>query len=105
MIQHVVLLKFPQSLEPTEEKELRTQIESWPSEIAELRRIRFGPSIFDQWTDGYQYLLYLELEDLDAVNRYLTHPVHRAFGEWLAEHGATFLVFNYALDGTTQVLP
>jgi len=105
MLQHIVLVKFPRLLEPAEEKEFRDHIESWVSEISELRRIRLGSSIFDQWTEGYQYLLYLEMDDLDAATRYLKHPVHIAFGGWAAERGATFLVFNYALDDTTQILP
>jgi len=42
------------------------------------------------------------LDDLDAVNRYMTH---RSYAEWLVERGATSLVFNYALDDTTQILP
>lgn len=104
MIQHIVLVKFPRALEPTEEKEFRGHIESWPSEIAELKRIRLGSSIFNQWTEGYQYLLYLEMTDLDATQRYLQHPAHLAFGAWAAGLGANFLVFNYALDDATQIL-
>lgn len=98
MLQHTVLFKFPRTLDPAEEKEMRARIEAWPATIDVLRAVRFGAPLSTGYTAGYQYLLYLEVDDADALNTYLGHPAHLEFGAWTVERGAEYAVFPLDLD-------
>ena len=37
--------------------------------------------------------------------RYVEHPAHVGFGEWLAERSVQWIVFDYALDSSTVIVP
>ena len=67
MIQHTVLLRFPQPLCDEDATEMHDIVSSWAGEITELKRLRLGPPNQPEHTDGYQYLLYLEVADMDAL--------------------------------------
>ena len=100
MLQHIVLFKLPRELHDEERHELFDLVEAW-LKIEDLRVIRFGPPMDSSMTHGYQYLLYLELADLGAMDRYLAHPAHVRLGAWMSDRSAEALVFTYNLDGTS----
>jgi Stress responsive A/B Barrel Domain len=104
MLQHIVLFKFPQSLTDEELSEWTDIARTWPNEIDGVKAIRLGSSMSDVMTEGYQYLLYVELDDADALNGYMQHPAHGKFGAWAAGRGSGFLVFDYNLDPQTVLL-
>lgn len=104
MIQHIVLFRFPQPLTDDEYTEWSDIARTWPNEIDGVSAIRLGPPMSDAMADGYQYLLYVELADADALNGYLAHPAHGKFGAWAAGRGSGFLVYDYALDPQTVLL-
>ncbi len=102
MLQHIVLFKFPEPVVDDTFVAMTEFISTWSEEIPDLRAIRFGKSRLPDLADGYQYLLYLEFDDADAVTRYMSDPTHLAMGRWAAGQGCKFLVFNYAVDATTS---
>ena len=104
MLQHVVLFSFPQDLTDDDWADMQRQVRSWPADIGGIDAIRFGPSINTERTRGYQYLLYTEFADLDALVRYQKHPVHQKFLQWVIDHNCTPLAFDYHLDEDTVVL-
>lgn len=104
MIQHVVLFHFPEDLSSEEEDALRAILRAWPQQMDFLRSIRLGRSIFDRWVEGYQFLMYLELDGPDALDRYMDAPGHLALGSWLRAHDVKVLVFNYELDANSVLL-
>jgi Stress responsive A/B Barrel Domain len=103
-LQHVVLFSFPTELPDEDWAEMQRQVRTWPTEIGGIEEIRLGPSIDDARTRGYQYLLYMEVADLDALVAYQQHPVHQVFLQWVKDHDCTPLAFDYYLDETTVVL-
>jgi hypothetical protein len=103
-LQHVVLFSFPTELSAADWEDMQRQVRSWPAEIGGIDEIRLGPAIDDARTRGYQYLLYMEVTDLDALVAYQQHPVHQVFLQWVIDHDCTPLAFDYYLDETTVVL-
>lgn len=104
MLQHVVLFSFPSDLSADDWADMRSQVRAWPTEIGGIDRIRFGPSVNVERTRGYQYLLYTEFGDLDALVRYQQHPVHKKFLKWVLDRECTALAFDYYVDEETDVL-
>jgi hypothetical protein len=104
--QHVVLMRFEPELTADDAAELRAQAAKLAADIDVIDSLRLGPTSLEPETaNGYHYLMNVNIAGVDdAFNVYMTHPSHRAFGQWLSSHGAVeFLVFNYALDDTTIV--
>jgi hypothetical protein len=103
-LQHVVLFSFPAELSDEDWAEMQRQVRTWPTEIGGIDEIRLGRPIDDARTRGYQYLLYMEVADMDALVAYQKHPVHQVFLKWVLDHDCTPLAFDYYLDETTVVL-
>ncbi len=96
-VQHVVLFRFPRDLADDAEGELFAQVRAWPERIGGFARLRIGRDLTGARSRGYQYLLFAEFEDHDRLEAYVPHPVHRAFSDWIVEHGGETLAFDYAL--------
>lgn len=104
-VQHVVLLGFDPELGEAEVAELRAQVESWPAAIGGFEALALGPPISTERTRGYHYLLYTVFPDGAELDRYQVHPVHQKFARWVVDHGGSVLAFDFALDGSTVVVP
>lgn len=105
-VQHVVLFKFPEQLSPADEDAMRRAIGSFGEQIGEATRLRFGADVGGGGrTQGYNYLLFSEFPDEASLQRYREHPVHHDFLDWVAEHDASLLGFDYVLDEQTVLLP
>ncbi|MGH3494109.1 MAG: Dabb family protein [Sciscionella sp.] len=102
-LQHVVLFQFPSELSAAEDAEMRAQIAAWPREIPGIRALRFGKDLTGERTSGYASLLYMELDDAQALADYQVHPTHRRFQDWLRARSATVLGFDYHLDEHTVI--
>ena len=103
-LQHIVLFSFPEDLSPEDDAEMRRQVEAWPAEIGGMTSIRLGRSINVERTRGYQYLLYTEFPDVEALVTYQKHPVHQHFLHWVLDRKCTPLAFDYPLDESTVIL-
>jgi hypothetical protein len=104
-LQHVVLFSFPQQLSAADWAEMQRQVRTWPAEIGGIEAIRLGAPLDDARTRGYQYLLYMEVADTEALVAYQQHPTHQVFLRWVMDRDCTPLAFDYYLDDTTVVLP
>jgi hypothetical protein len=104
MLQHVVLFSIPIDLSEDDRSDMRAMVREWPTEIGGIDRIRLGPSVNTERTRGYQYLLYMEFGDVDALVRYQQHPVHKKFLAWVLDRECTALAFDYYADEETVVL-
>lgn len=103
-LQHVVLFSFPADLDDADWADMQRYVQSWPTEIGGIDKIRLGTSINTERTRGYQYLLYMEVEDEQALVTYQKHPVHLEFLQWVIDHNCTPLAFDYYLDDNTIIL-
>lgn len=104
-IQHAVLLGFDPELDEADREELVDQVRAWPKAIGGFRTLRVGPPLFTARSQGYHFLLFMELADEEALEAYQVHPVHQRFASWVVDHGGTVLAFDYALDETTVIVP
>jgi Stress responsive A/B Barrel Domain len=104
-LQHVVLFSFPTDLSAADWADMQRQVRSWPADIGGIDKIRLGPSINTERTRGYQYLLYMEVADGEALAAYQQHPVHKQFLSWVLDRKCTALAFDYYLDESTAILP
>lgn len=103
-LQHVVLFSFPRELDGADWAQMQDYVRAWPTEIGGIEKLRLGSAIDATRTRGYQYLLYMEVADLDALVAYQQHPVHRDFLQWVLDRDCTPLAFDYHLDADTVVL-
>ncbi len=104
-VQHIVLFSFPSDLTDADDREMRSQVASWPDEIGTMGRLRFGTDITRARTRGYQYLLYTEFQDGAALDAYRDHPVHQKFLRWVTERECTPLAFDYVLNSQHVLSP
>lgn len=104
-LQHVVLLNFSRELSSDEHAELARQIRAWPEEIGGFLELRFGRDLTGNRTRGYEYLLFQAFPNEASLKAYLTHPAHRAFGDWVHERGCVEIAFDYFVDQVTAVVP
>jgi hypothetical protein len=76
MIHHIVCFRFKPGV--TAERIARTgeALLAMEGGISEIRAIRWGPNLGPS-AGEYPYVLSVILDDMDAVQRYLDHPVHR----------------------------
>jgi Stress responsive A/B Barrel Domain len=104
-VQHIVLFSFP--AEPTAEEadEIRSYIAEWTDVIPGIRALRFGSPLFTDRTNGYQFLLYMEFDNLDDMRSYQAHPVHQKFLSWVIDNKITPLAFDYYLTDEAVLLP
>jgi hypothetical protein len=103
-LQHIVLFSFPEEPSAEDATDMRNHILGWCGVIPNIRTIRFGRDITGARTRGYQYLLYMEVADIPALQAYQQHPVHQKFLRWVLDRDCTPLAFDYHLDESTVVL-
>ena len=102
-LQHVVLLAFPEKLGSEDEVEMRRRVAEWPESIGGISALRLGSPLSADYAQGFQYLLFIELDDEAALQHYLGHKDHVAFGGWIMERSCKPLVFDYVLDDSTVI--
>jgi heme-degrading monooxygenase HmoA len=104
-LQHIVLFSFPAELSAEDAEDMRNQVFAWPERIGGFTAIRFGRDITETRNRGYQYLLYTEFDDENALRDYQQHPVHQHFLSWVLQRSCTPLAFDYHLTPDTVVWP
>jgi hypothetical protein len=83
---------------------MRDMIETWPSKIGGMSKVRFGTDLTGARTRGYQYLLYMDFPSTDELVRYQQHSVHQEFLAWISARDCTPLAFDYYLDSDTLLM-
>ena len=76
MIQHIVLFRFKDSATPGQIAEAGAALLAMKQGIPEIREIHFGPNLGPSVKE-YSHILTIGCADMEAVQRYLDHPVHR----------------------------
>jgi hypothetical protein len=56
------------------------------------------PGYEQMMREDYQYALVVELDDLDGLKAYLTHPQHAAIGKHFSDAAAAALAYDFAMD-------
>lgn len=105
-LQHVVLFRFPERLNPQDERQMRSIIERWPELIGTMSKLRFGTDVaaVGDRTLGFQYLLMMEFASIETFLAYRDHEAHRALSAFIKPRLCEVLAFDYDLTPSTQML-
>jgi len=104
-LQHIVPFNLSEELPPEDKGEMRRQVEARPAAIGGMTSVGLGRWTNEERTRGYQYLLYIEFLDVEALVAYhQKDPVHQHFLRWVLDPDCTPLAFDYPLDETTVIL-
>jgi hypothetical protein len=102
MIAHVVLFQPRASLSASERREALATLARSATAVPEIRRFRIGrrvrhglPGYEQSMGQDYEFALFIEVDDVDALKRYLTAPAHAALGGLFTTATAAALAYDY----------
>ena len=105
MITHVVLLQPRADLDDQQRRDAIDTIRNSAASIPEIRRFSFGrrvkhglPGYEQLMSQDFQFALIVEVDDVDALKRYLQAPAHVALGQLFYTATAAALAYDYAID-------
>jgi len=105
VIAHIVLLQPRQDLTDEKRREALAALSNVAAGVPEIRRFRLGrrvrhglPGYEQLMTQDFEYALIIELDDVDALTRYLQAPAHAALGDLFYSATSAALAFDYQLE-------
>ena len=105
MITHVVLLQPKAELTEQQRADALETVRRAVSKIPEIRRFHIGrrvkhglPGYERLMTQDFEFALIVEVEDVDALRRYLQSPAHDALTHLFYSAAAAALAYDYELD-------
>ena len=105
MIAHVVLLQPRPDLTESQRAGALETIRQSAAHLPDVRirlgtRVKHGLPGYEQlMRQDFEFALIVEVEDMDALKRYLQAPAHEAIGTLFYTHTAAALAYDYAFDG------
>lgn len=104
MIAHVVLFQPRSSLSTPERRDALATIARAASDVPEIRRFRIGrrvrhglPGYEQMMGQDYEFALIIEVDDVEALKRYLKAPSHAALGHLFATATDVALAYDYEI--------
>ena len=105
MIAHIVLLQPKPDLTDTQRADALETIRTSAANIPDVRRFRLGrrvkhglPGYEQLMPQDFQFALIVELDDLDALKRYLQAPAHDALAHLFYTATAAALAYDYDFE-------
>lgn len=102
MIAHVVLLQPRPDLTETQRQEALATLSRAASGVPEIRAFRFGrrikhglPGYEQVMPQDFEYALIVEVDDVEALKRYLQAPAHTALGDLFYTATSAALAYDY----------
>ena len=102
MIAHVVLLQPKPDLTEAQRAEALETIRRSAAGIPEIRRFQLGrrvkhglPGYEQLMPQDFEFVLIIEVDDVDALKRYLQAPGHVALGQLFYTATAAALAYDY----------
>ena len=109
MIAHIVLLQPRPDLTDAQRADALAVLSKAAAEVPEVRTLRFGrrikhglPGYEQLMQQDFEYALIVEVDDADALKRYLQAPAHTALGELFYRATSAALAYDYAWE---EVVP
>ena len=75
MINHVVLAKFKPGVQEADIEDLESMLDDLPNRITEIQTYEFGRDLVRS-TRSYDFAIVALFANLEALDRYQTHPRH-----------------------------
>ena len=108
MIAHIVLLQPRPDLTEAQRVEalatIRRSAMSLPDVRLRLgRRVKHGLPGYEQvMATDFEFALIVEVDDVDALKRYLQAPAHTALGELFYTATSSALAYDYAIENVAS---
>ena len=104
MIAHLVLFRPKPGLTDADRAIIADALTSAASAIPSIRRFRVGrrirhglPGYEQAMREDYEYVVMIEVDDVEALKAYLQHPSHVAFGRHFTQSAAAALAYDYEI--------
>lgn len=101
MIHHIVQFEWRPGTTAEQVATAERGLLGMRGQIAEIRDIRFGPNLVEE-SVPYTHVLIVVCDDMDAVRRYIAHPVHK---QVVAECTRPILASRLAADVEVGAAP
>ena len=105
MIAHIVLLQPRPDLSDDARAEALSALRGAASGVPEIRAIRLGrrikhglPGYEQLMQQDFEYALVVEVDDVDALQRYLRAPAHAALGQLFYLATSAALAYDYQME-------
>lgn len=104
MIAHIVLLQPRPDLTETQRVDALATIRRSAMNLPDVRlrvgrRVKHGLPGYEQlMATDFEFALIIEVDDVDALKRYLQAPAHAALGELFYTATSSALAYDYALE-------
>ena len=102
MIAHIVLLQPRSDLNDAQRQEAITALERAAADVPEIRSFRLGrrvkhglPGYEQLMPQDFEFALIIEVDDVEALKRYLQAPAHIALGELFYTATSAALAYDY----------
>ena len=102
MIAHVVLLQPKAGMTDAERRSALGALAHAAANVPEIRRFKIGrrvkhglPGYEQLMTQDFEFALFIEVDDLDALKRYLAAPAHGALGQLFTTATSAALAYDY----------
>jgi hypothetical protein len=105
VIAHLVLLQPRPELTEAQRAEALEAIRRSAADLPDVRRFRLGrrvkhglPGYEQLMPQDFEFALIIEVEDVDALKRYLQAPAHVALGQLFYTATSAALAYDYELE-------
>lgn len=102
MIAHIVLLQPRADLTEVQRQDALATLERAATEVPEIRSVRVGrrvkhglPGYEQLMPQEFEFALIIEVDDVEALKRYLQAPAHLALGQLFYTATSAALAYDY----------
>ena len=109
MISHVVLITPRVDLPAADRQALVAAFERAVREIPSVRNVRVGHRVTHgagyeaRMADPVDYLVVVDLDDLDGLQAYLRHPAHEGLGARFSQSLSAAWVYDFEVGGMERL--
>jgi hypothetical protein len=104
MIAHVILFKPKAGFGDAEQQTVLDGLRAAARTIPAIKKLRVGrrikhglPGYEQAMREDFEYSLIVEVDDLDGLKAYLTHPLHKAIGQHFTQSSSAALAYDYEM--------
>jgi Stress responsive A/B Barrel Domain len=95
-LRHVVLFKFKEETPPEQIQALENAFRALPQGIDEVFNLEWGTDVsVENLSQGFTHCFLLTFENEENRDKYISHPIHKAFVSMLEQHLEKALVIDY----------
>jgi hypothetical protein len=105
MIAHIVLLQPRADLTDAQRIDALAALRNAAADVPEIRAIRLGrrvkhglPGYEQLMPQDFEFVLIIEVDDMEALTRYLQAPAHAALGELFYRATSAALAYDYEME-------